>query len=113
MALDYLNNLIKHNRVPQALLIQDLDLAQQFADKLITQPTTDLIKLSPETKIISVDQIRECITQVLKGSQGEDHWQVILIHPADSLPRASANALLKILEEPPKNTCFILGRGSG
>ncbi|QDQ87289.1 DNA polymerase III subunit delta' [Alcaligenaceae bacterium SJ-26] len=35
-------------------------------------------------------------------------WRVVLLYPADALNTIAANALLKILEEPPEHTVFLL-----
>jgi len=57
--------------------------------------------------VITVDQIRELInklhTTTLMGS-----CKVVIIHPAEDLMPHATNSLLKILEEPPANTYFLL-----
>lgn len=55
---------------------------------------------------IVVEQVRE-MTDFF-GLSREGEWRVIIIDPAEDLNSNSANALLKILEEPPANCCFIL-----
>ena len=57
---------------------------------------------------ISVAQIRELSVYLSLSSHQENGKRVILISPAETLNLASANALLKMLEEPPVNTLFIL-----
>jgi DNA polymerase-3 subunit delta' len=57
---------------------------------------------------ISVDQIRQLNDYLSLSNHQINGLRVILISPADSLNNASANALLKMLEEPPINTVFIL-----
>ncbi len=64
-------------------------------------------KASKKTQI-SVDQIRQLIQALSLTNHGVSSLRVVLIHPAESLNTASANALLKVLEEPPNNTVFIL-----
>lgn len=56
---------------------------------------------------IAIAQIRELIrfTKLTAGSGG---WRVIIIDAVDDLTHAAANALLKILEEPPTKTIFLL-----
>ena len=56
---------------------------------------------------IEVDQAREAVDFV-QLSTYRAGYRVILVNPADSLNLASANALLKVLEEPPLNTVFVL-----
>ncbi|MGK2953336.1 MAG: DNA polymerase III subunit delta' [Thiobacillus sp.] len=63
-----------------------------------------------ETKMataIEVDQAREAVDYV-QLSTYRAGFRVVLVNPADSLNLAAANALLKVLEEPPLNTVFVL-----
>ncbi len=56
---------------------------------------------------ISISQIRELDNFVyLSAHQQSD--RLVLIHPAEAMNPAAANALLKKLEEPPPNVIFIL-----
>ena len=57
---------------------------------------------------ISVTQIRQLIDYLSLSSHQVNSRRVILISPAETLNLASANALLKMLEEPPANMLFIL-----
>lgn len=57
--------------------------------------------------IISVDQVRELISKLAQSS----HYgglKIVVILPADALNTEAANALLKVLEEPPNDTLFLL-----
>ncbi len=56
---------------------------------------------------IEVDQARETVDFV-QLSTYRAGFRVVLVDPADSLNLAAANALLKVLEEPPLNTVFVL-----
>lgn len=56
---------------------------------------------------ISVDQVRE-LADFLGLSSHRAGLRVVLIHPAEALNVASANALLKMLEEPPPGVVFTL-----
>ncbi len=57
--------------------------------------------------IIRIAQIRELESFVFTGSHRNGN-RVVLITEADAMPPAAANALLKILEEPPSSVYFIL-----
>jgi DNA polymerase-3 subunit delta' len=59
-------------------------------------------------KNIVIDQIRELSEYLELSAHQEKGRRIILIEPADSLNQSASNALLKILEEPPENTLFIL-----
>jgi len=56
---------------------------------------------------ITVDEIRK-ISHFMHQSQADNDWRIVIIDPADDMNRNSANALLKILEEPPRKALFIL-----
>jgi DNA polymerase-3 subunit delta' len=56
---------------------------------------------------ISVDQVR-AIADFINLTSHQGGMKVVLIHPAEALNVAASNALLKSLEEPPPQTCFIL-----
>jgi DNA polymerase-3 subunit delta' len=59
-------------------------------------------------KNIAIHQIRELSEYLELSAHQEKGRRIVLIEPADSLNQAASNALLKILEEPPENTLFIL-----
>lgn len=56
---------------------------------------------------ISVDQIRG-LSRLLSTAPSISQRRVILIDAADDMERGAANALLKSLEEPPRDTVFLL-----
>lgn len=56
---------------------------------------------------ISVDVVRG-LMDFFSQSAFEPGWRVVIIDSADDLSRQSANSLLKILEEPPAQSLFIL-----
>ena len=81
--------------------------------KIISPEDADVTEDAPKKKAskktqISVEQIRNLIQTLGLTNHGTDSLRVVLIEPAEALNLASANALLKILEEPPNNTLFIL-----
>lgn len=65
------------------------------------------VKAKKGARPISVEQVREVLDfAVLSAHRGG--WRVVLLHPAESLNVAAANALLKTLEEPPAGVMLIL-----
>jgi DNA polymerase-3 subunit delta' len=56
---------------------------------------------------ISVAQVRE-LSEFISLTSAMSPWRVVVIDSADDLERSAANALLKILEEPPANTIFLI-----
>jgi DNA polymerase III subunit delta' len=67
----------------------------------------DLIWVKPDGAFIKLDQIRELRKRV-QFRPFEGAWRIIVIASAEKLREESANALLKLLEEPPKQNVFIL-----
>lgn len=56
---------------------------------------------------IGVEQVRALVPAL--GVQADpEAWRVVIIDAIDDLNRAAANALLKMLEEPPPRTVFLL-----
>ncbi len=58
-------------------------------------------------KEITVDEVRS-ISRFLSLKAGRDKKRVVIINPADAMNENAANALLKILEEPPQNAVLLL-----
>ena len=71
--------------------------------------TIDEIIVSPmeDKKTISIDQIRSLKESLLLTSL-KGKGKVGIIHPSEAMTYPAANSLLKILEEPPKDTMIIL-----
>ena len=58
-------------------------------------------------KNISVHTVRAMIDRMQMSSMSGD-WRVVLIDSVDQLSTAASNAILKLLEEPPAKTLFLL-----
>ncbi len=67
----------------------------------------DVRRIVPEGLSIGVDDMRG-IVQIASRRPGTGRWQVVLIEDADRLTEGAANALLKVVEEPPPSTVFLL-----
>ena len=57
--------------------------------------------------VISIDQIRN-LKEFFFLSQTEQNWRIAVIDSMDEMNEASANAILKLLEEPPIKSLIIL-----
>jgi len=68
---------------------------------------TDIITITAEKEIIKVDQIRNLTKSVVLSST-RNQYKIMIIEDAEKMNTASANALLKTLEEPPTNVVLIL-----
>ncbi|OGD88675.1 hypothetical protein A3D81_00265 [Candidatus Curtissbacteria bacterium RIFCSPHIGHO2_02_FULL_40_17] len=90
---------------------------QKITDKLklnINKPSVDLLVIEPEAgltlakeKHISIDQIRR-LKQNLYHKPIHLPLKVIIIKKAQRLTQEAQNALLKILEEPPRHAIIIM-----
>ena len=73
----------------------------RWLERLVNDKTGNL------NRNIKVDQVRELI-EFLGLTAALSPWRVVVIDTVDDLEPAGANALLKMLEEPPANTLFFL-----
>ena len=72
--------------------------------KVLERLTNDKGKLAKE---ITVDQVRALIP-FLGTTPADGGWRVVIVDAADDMNPQAANALLKMLEEPPARTLFLL-----
>ncbi len=95
----------------------DLAVAEDnaVAHRIAARAHSDLFvlqrELNPKTKKLrpatSVDDARK-LGHFYTMTAGEGGWRVCIIDAADDLNAAAANAILKILEEPPEKCLFII-----
>lgn len=70
-------------------------------------PDVHFVEVAGERKLISIEQIRDLVADAsLRPYEGRN--KVFIIDPAEALSASSSNALLKTLEEPARDTHFIL-----
>lgn len=121
-------------RIPHALLLAGSaglgkkHLAQEFAKTILclepqasycnhcrscrlfnagTHPDYQMITTSADSSIIKIDDIRQLAEKSGQTAQ-QSSYKIIIIEPAEAMNIAAANALLKMLEEPPVQTVFLL-----
>ncbi|MFT4184327.1 MAG: DNA polymerase III subunit delta', partial [Rhizobium sp.] len=71
----------------------------------LARPVDD--KTGKVKSAITVDEVRRA-GKFFSQTSGTGNWRVVIIDPADDLNRNAANAILKILEEPPKRALFLV-----
>ena len=81
-------------------------VAGSHSDLLVVEPLFDP-KKEEFAQEINVDQARE-IVEFLSLTPGEGAWRVVIIDSIDALNTNAANAILKILEEPPPQAILLL-----
>lgn len=67
----------------------------------------DVHRVIPEGLSIGVNEMRS-IVSVASRKPSTGRWQIVVIEDADRLTEGAANVLLKIVEEPPPSTVFLL-----
>lgn len=126
-----LSAMIKNHRIPHAILIEGEEgLGKKTLAKFIAKAclcsnenspcgeckTCHLIEVgshpdfqivTPDGAQIKVDQIRELRVEAFLTPMAAD-GRVFIIESAHTMNEAAQNALLKVLEEPPKGVTFIL-----
>jgi DNA polymerase-3 subunit delta' len=80
--------------------------AQAQGDLLVLERTINE-KTNKLYQDIRVDDVRRTVT-FFGSTAGEGGWRVAIVDPVDELNPSGANALLKILEEPPRRAVLLL-----
>ncbi len=73
----------------------------RWLERLVNDKTNNL------ARNITVDQVRS-LADLFDLTPALSPWRVVVIDSIDDLEKSAANALLKMLEEPPANTIFFL-----
>src|ERR1700734_3716112 len=91
-----------------------VDAGDPVARRIAAQAQPDLLILERTLndkgvlhKQIAVDDIRRTVA-FFGSTAGEGGWRVAIVDAVDELNRAGANALLKVLEEPPERALLLL-----
>src|SRR5213592_2945103 len=72
-----------------------------------THPDVHFVEVGGERKMISVEQIRDIVAGAgMRPYEGRT--KVFIIDPAEALSPSGSNSLLKTLEEPARDTTFLL-----
>ncbi len=75
--------------------------------KMLSSQHPDIICVAPVKEKIKISQIREIYGRI-KAKPHEAAFRMVLIQGAEAMNLEASNALLKILEEPPERTFFVL-----
>ena len=96
---------------PEALAVEEgAELGADEDAAGIEEATTEAASSSNKrtpSKDIRVEQIR-ALEPWFNNATHRGGWRVALIYPAEALTTISGNTLLKVLEEPPPSTIFLL-----
>ncbi len=72
-----------------------------------SHPDLRVIGLLDDAKSLLIDQVRE-LGEFMAVTSHYGRAKVAVLNPADAMTRGAANALLKLLEEPPPHALFLL-----
>jgi DNA polymerase-3 subunit delta' len=75
--------------------------------KIASGSHPDVQLISPEERQIRIEEVRK-IDEVLSYKPFEGIMKIVIVDDADTMNNAAANAFLKTLEEPPKESIIIL-----
>jgi len=105
---------------PQAAEVQSatslaVDPGHPVAHRIAAQAQGDLLVLERVVNeqtgklytVIRVDDVRRTVS-FFGSTAGEGGWRIAIVDAVDDLQREGANALLKVLEEPPARTLLLL-----
>ncbi|MFW3170173.1 DNA polymerase III subunit delta' [Geodermatophilus sp. CPCC 206100] len=67
----------------------------------------DVQTVVPEGLSIGVAEVRELV-RIAGRAPSQGRWQVVLVEDADRMTEQASNTVLKMLEEPPSRTVFLL-----
>ncbi|SDN50386.1 DNA polymerase III subunit delta' [Geodermatophilus sp. DSM 45219] len=67
----------------------------------------DVQTIVPEGLSIGVAEVRELV-RIAGRAPSQGRWQVVLVEDADRMTEQASNTVLKMLEEPPARTVFLL-----
>ncbi|NUN08543.1 MAG: hypothetical protein HUU54_05135 [Ignavibacteriaceae bacterium] len=93
----------------EKLTAKEIELIKEQQKQKILNPYSEI--LIPGANQIKINSIRE-IVRILSLNRGKGERVVVIILEADLMNEPAQNSLLKILEEPPDNTTFILTTSS-
>jgi DNA polymerase-3 subunit delta' len=95
--------------------IADPDPASAVSRQIASGASHNLLHLSRPVdektgkvkSAITIDEVRRA-GKFFSQTSGTGNWRIVIIDPADDMNRNAANAILKILEEPPKRAMFLV-----
>jgi DNA polymerase III subunit delta' len=116
LAFRFANHILRHPEPATAPeVIADPDPEHPVTRQLASGASHNLLHLARPVDektgrvrtAITVDEVRKA-GHFFSQTSGTGNWRIVIIDPADDLNRNAANAILKILEEPPKRAMFLV-----
>ncbi|WP_064691652.1 DNA polymerase III subunit delta' [Rhizobium aegyptiacum] len=116
LAFRFANHVLSHadpDAAPET--IGDPDPASAVSRQIASGASHNLLHLARPVdektgkvkSAITVDEVRRA-GKFFSQTSATGNWRIVIIDPADDMNRNAANAILKILEEPPKRALFLV-----
>jgi DNA polymerase III subunit delta' len=116
LAFRFANHVLSHPDPATAPdRMEDPDPASTVSRQIATGASHNLLHLARPTdektgkvkSAITVDEVRRA-GKFFSQTSGTGNWRIVIVDPADDMNRNAANAILKLLEEPPKRALFLV-----
>lgn len=116
LAFRFANHILCHSeQVDAPASIADPDPTSGVSRQIAGGASHDLVwlkrpvdeKTGKIKSAITIDEVRKA-GRFFSQTNGTGNWRVVIVDAADDMNRSAANAILKILEEPPKKSIFLL-----
>lgn len=116
LAFRFANHVLSHPNPAEAPdMLADPDPATLVSRQIASGASHNLLYLRRPTDektgkvktAITVDEVRRA-GHFFSQTTGGGGWRIVIIDPADDLNRNAANAILKLLEEPPRRAMFLV-----
>lgn len=116
LAFRFANHVLAHPRPAEAPeSISDPDPAAPAFRQIVAGASHNLLhvtrpldaKTGRLRTAITVDEVRRA-GKFFSQTSGTESWRIVIVDPADDMNRSAANAILKMLEEPPRRSMFLV-----
>lgn len=116
LAFRFANHVLAHPRPAEAPeMLVDPDTASSAFRQIVAGASHNLLhitrpldaKTGKLKTAITVDEVRRA-GKFFAQTTGTESWRIVIVDPADDMNRNAANAILKMLEEPPKRSMFLV-----
>lgn len=116
LAFRFANHVLSHPRPEEAPeRLADPDAAAPAFRQIVAGASHNMLQITRPFDVktgkfrtaITVDEVRRA-GKFFGQTSGGESWRIVVIDPADDMNRNAANAILKMLEEPPRRSMFLV-----
>ena len=116
LAFRFANHVLAHPKPEDAPeYLSDPDAASPAYRQIVAGASHNLLHIARPfdaksgkfKSAITVDEVRRA-GKFFGQTSGGESWRIVIVDPADDMNRSAANAILKMLEEPPRRSMFLV-----